>query len=96
MASTRIVVPRRRAARERTLVECAPGFAVAGGGYYAGCADVLDAPLHRLDPASGRDELLGRLEGYARYVAASPDGRTLLYLRVVDEGSDLMLIENFR
>ncbi len=29
-------------------------------------------------------------------VGVSPDGRTILYTKAVREGSDLMLIENFR
>ena len=56
--------------------------------------------LHRLDPASGRDEVLGTLEKWERFstgtIAVSPDGRTILYPKAVREGSDLMLIENFR
>jgi len=37
------------------------------------------------------------LERFAGFpIAVSPDGQTVLYPRVVSEGSDIMLIENFR
>jgi hypothetical protein len=59
-----------------------------------------DPAFHRLDPPSGRDEALGTLENRERYgggtIAVSPDGRTILYPKAVREGSDLLLIENFR
>jgi Tol biopolymer transport system component len=89
---------------ERTLVTCVRGsdsdggFDVAGDGiYYADCGRP-DPALHRLDPATGRDEVLGTLEkfGGSATIAVSTDGRTVLYTRVTGEGSDLMLIEGFR
>jgi hypothetical protein len=55
-----------------------------------------EAPLYLLDPATRRDRLLGPLEGYDMGLAVSPDGRSILYTRVLGDGSDLMLIENFR
>jgi hypothetical protein len=46
---------------------------------------------------SGRGRLLGKLEDAEPYgLTVSPDGKTIFYTRVVNEGSDLMLIENFR
>jgi len=49
---------------------------------------------------SGRDLVLGTLEKAElpadTTIAVSPDGRTILYPKVVREGSDLRLIENFR
>ena len=85
---------------ERTLIDCVsgvPGFGVGGGAViYAGCED--EAELHRLDPASGRDRILGKLEKYPEdTMTVSPDGKTILYTRLLSEGtSDLMLIEDFR
>ena len=49
--------------------------------------------------AANRDELLGTLEkasGPYNGLAVSPDGTTILYAKVVSEGADLMMIENFR
>jgi Tol biopolymer transport system component len=89
---------------ERTLVGCVRGstmdggFDVAGGAvYYADCGRP-DPSLHRLDLASGRDEVLGTLERYggSGTIAASADGRIILYDKITGEGSDLMLIEGFR
>jgi hypothetical protein len=84
---------------EQTIVDCATrgGFAVATDGLY--CVDCSpDAPsLHRVDPASGRDQALGLLEGYAGFpISVSPDGQTVLYSKLVSDGADIMLIENFR
>jgi Tol biopolymer transport system component len=83
---------------ERTLVNCvAPALAVAVGGggvYYAGCEE--EPALHMLDPNIGEDRLLGKLEKFAGQITVSPDGKTILYTKIVSEGSDLMMIENFR
>lgn len=86
---------------ERTAVECvyglAWGFGIAKDGvYYAGCEPGSSA-LHRLDLASGRDEILGRLDQYwPTGFAVSPDGQSVLYGKRVGEGSNIMLIDNFR
>jgi Tol biopolymer transport system component len=89
---------------ERTLVTCVRGsdadggFDVATDGiYYADCGRP-DSALHRLDPATGRDEVLGTLEkfGGSATLTVSADGATILYTRTSGEGSDLMLIEGFR
>ena len=89
---------------ERTLVRCVRGsdmdggFDVAADGiYYADCGRPEPA-LHRLNPATGRDESLGTLEkfGGSATIAVSADGRTVLYTKASGEGSDLMLIEDFR
>jgi serine/threonine protein kinase len=89
---------------ERTVAPCVRAWpavfdVVASGVYYPDCR-AGDPGLHRLDPASGRDELLGVLENAEQpadtTIAVSPDGRTILYPKVVREGSDLRLIENFR
>jgi hypothetical protein len=58
--------------------------------------------------ATGRDRLLGKLEPKSATPQArqrlnvvygltvSPDGKTILYTKLENLGSDLMMIENFR
>jgi Tol biopolymer transport system component len=86
--------------RERKVLECVPhtGFAVGPGGiYHLGCtADPSAVPLYLLDPATGLDRLLGKLEQANPGLAVSPDGKTILYQKLENQGSDLMMIENFR
>jgi len=92
---------------ERKLLECVQGFAVGlGGVYYFACeagtapwigtAASSGNPLYLLDPATGRNRLLGSLEKGGGGLTVSPDGKTILYGKLVNEGSDLMMIENFR
>jgi hypothetical protein len=90
---------------ERTAAACVGGLwgtfdVVASGVYYPDCSSVSSPALHQLDPATGRDQVLGTLEMFERFgngrVGVSPDGRTILYTKAVRTGSDLMLIENFR
>ena len=84
---------------ERNVVDCVTsGFAVGRAGvYHLGCGENRRAlPLYLLDSATGRDRLLGRLEAYAGQITSSPDSKTILYTKSVGEGSDLMMIENFR
>jgi len=83
---------------ERTLIDCVgeAGFAVSGAGvYHVGCGgDPSARPLLLLDPANGRDRLLGTLERPGG-LTVSTDGKTILYTRYTGEGSDLWLIEDF-
>jgi eukaryotic-like serine/threonine-protein kinase len=84
---------------ERKVVDCATsGFTVGlAGVYHLGCAqDRRALPLYLLDPATGRDRLLGTLGTPWEGITVSPDGKTILYAKIVGEGSDLMMIENFR
>ena len=87
----------------RQLVECAEkeAFAIGLQGlYYVPCGPDESATLHLFDPSTGRDRLLGKLDrftsGYNPSLSVSPDGTTILYHKVVSDGADLMLIENFR
>jgi len=85
---------------ERKLLDCVPahGFAVGPAGvYHLTCeAGPSGRPLYLLDPATGRDRLLGVLEGGGGGLTVSSNGKTILYTKQVGEGSDLMMIENFR
>jgi Tol biopolymer transport system component len=84
---------------ERQLVDCVLTFAVANRGvYHFGCREdeAPGRPLYLLDPTTGRSQLLGRLERATGDLTVSSDGKTILYPRRRDEGSDLMMIENFR
>jgi len=87
----------------RQLVKCAEptAFGVARQGlYYVPCGSDGAATLHLFDSSTGQDHLLGKLDRFtSRYtpaISVSPDGATVLYHRVVSDGADLMLIENFR
>jgi Tol biopolymer transport system component len=84
---------------ERQVTDCVPllGFAVSRAGvYHIGCGTGPDVPLSLLDAATGRDRILGRLEEPSYGLTVSPDGKTILYTKYVGQGTDLMMIENFR
>jgi Tol biopolymer transport system component len=88
---------------ERQVIDCVQWrcFTVGPAGvYHVGCtANPRSAPmpLYLLDLATGRDRLLGNMEAAGGTITVSPDGKTILYGRVmVNQGSDLMMIENFR
>jgi serine/threonine protein kinase len=91
--------------QERTVVDCVPRFGYAlgqAGIYHVGCGgDPRAVPLWLRDTATGRDRLLGTLERPATArglmgLTVSADGKTILYTKLIGEGSDLVLIENFR
>jgi Tol biopolymer transport system component len=87
---------------ERQVEKCVFSRALAStpsGLYYIGCADGPQAPLYRLDIASGQRRHVGQLErgqGVVMGLTISADGKTILYGREVPWSSDLMMIENFR
>src|SRR5690606_15231033 len=87
----------------RKLLDCVITRSVAAGPdgiYYMRCpAQAPTARLYRLDVATGAETLLGTPTiggGFVPGMTVSPDGRRLLYTRHIVEGSDLMLIEDFR
>lgn len=62
-----------------------------------------DMPVRVLNPVTGDDRQVATLEVpfpatglNVGYFAVSPDGQTILYSRLVGNGADLMVIENFR
>ena len=92
----------------RQLAECVTGTAFSSttaGVYYMPCSEGRErdglAPVRLLNPATGDDREVARLDGYhysgvPSGFAVSSDGRTILYSRLVSSGSDLMMIQNFR
>ena len=102
--SALLLLPLTGTAAPRKLVDCVrlAAFAPAGGSVvYVACDPSSRPPLRVIDLDTGRDRLLGRLEHFPPGVthvnlAASPDGRTILFIGGVRRGGDLMLIENFR
>jgi Tol biopolymer transport system component/tRNA A-37 threonylcarbamoyl transferase component Bud32 len=69
----------------------------AGAVYYVPCEPYQNPPIHRLDPVTGDNKVIGTLEPNAYLLAVSPDGSDILYETLTFQGgADLMLIENFR
>ena len=85
---------------ERKVLECVPvtGFAVGlAGVYHVACGpDPSARLLYVLDPATGRDRLLGNLGRALGDLTVSPDGKTILFSKDVGQGADLLMIENLR
>ena len=95
---------------EREIAKCVWRFAVGPAGLYSeecpaeqnafNLAVVVlpETPLFLRDPATGDGRLLGKLDrAQEAGLTVSPDGKTILFTKVADnEGSDLMMIENFR
>jgi Tol biopolymer transport system component len=88
---------------ERKVLDCvsSKGFTVGRGGvFHLGCtADPHPraVPLYLLDPATGQDRFLGKPEmAVLSGLTVSPDGKTILYTKLLDAAADLMMIENFR
>jgi Tol biopolymer transport system component/DNA-binding winged helix-turn-helix (wHTH) protein len=95
----------------RTVIPCvrAAGFAIGRDGlYYMACARdgkaAHDIPIRIFNLTTGEDRLFATLDDYSWPAAGqtdgcfaiSPDGRTLLYNRLANRETDLMLIEHFR
>jgi Tol biopolymer transport system component/DNA-binding winged helix-turn-helix (wHTH) protein len=94
----------------RAIIPCVidSRFSVVPNGiYYVPCQPHgrvnRDLPVRVLSPATGEDRQFATLEilfpASALRIgsfAVSPDGQTILYSRLVSNGADLMLIENFR
>jgi eukaryotic-like serine/threonine-protein kinase len=87
----------------RTLVACAITRTLTTGPdgiYYLGCpAEAASSPVYRTDPNTDATRLLGTAGingGFVPGMAVSPDGRRILFTKRIIEGSDLMLVENFR
>ena len=82
----------------RQLVKCATLGGVRRGFRgisYAGCEPRSDPPVYLLNPATGKQRLLGQLEKPTQSIpvvtlGVSPDGTRVLYTRDVSNGADLM------
>lgn len=88
---------------EQQVVDCVLSRSVAAGPdgiYYVGCpAGVPENPLYRLDVADGVSRRLGMVRtgaGFVPGMAVSPDGTQVLVSVMVDDGSNLLMIDNFR
>jgi hypothetical protein len=85
---------------ERQVVDCVSSRSLADGPdgiYYLGCGEgQMERSLYRLDPDTARSHLLGRLERPSSHLAVSPSDGRILFSKMVGEGADLMMIENFR
>jgi len=91
----------------RQIISCVSGTAFSvttAGVYYLPCSSNPPDPdptVRVMNPATGEDREFGRLEKFQYEslpsgFATSPDGRTILYGRLVRDEADLMMIENFR
>jgi hypothetical protein len=84
----------------------AAGWTTASSGlYYAACGAESEwggsnPALHLVNLMTGEDRVLGALERFSSAsifgLAVSPNGKVIVYDRLLREGHDLMLIENFR
>jgi Tol biopolymer transport system component len=97
---------------QRQMVPCVrrgEAFTIGTQGvYYVACAPGPNLSVHLLNVGTGRDTVVWTLEDMAsrspsrgllkseRDFSVSPDGGTVLYTRIVEATSDLMLIENYR
>ena len=95
----------------RQLVTCVYGFSVGSEGvYYYPCRPngapvplAVDRSLdvRLIDPGTGHDQLIATLPdvdygGMFFGPRFAPDGKTIVYGKLVNHGEDLMMIENFR
>jgi hypothetical protein len=74
------------------------GIAIVPAGIYYWSRTGPDGltPLLFFDLSSRRSTELTRVTGRGPGLTASPDQKSVLFVRSVDSGSDLMLIEHFR
>ena len=106
-----VLVTRLSGGSPQQLVACAYGFSVGTRGVYyypcrpegppvaLGSHKPMDVRL--IDPATGHDRAVRMLPDLSYFgvfwgPSISPDGRTIVYTKVVNRGEDLMMIENFR
>jgi Tol biopolymer transport system component/predicted Ser/Thr protein kinase len=87
----------------RQVVECAITRSLTTGPdgvYYMACpAQAPTSQLYRLDLETGSESLLGTAAiggGFVPGMSVSRDGKRILFTKRIAEGSDLMLVENFR
>jgi Tol biopolymer transport system component/tRNA A-37 threonylcarbamoyl transferase component Bud32 len=87
----------------RQIVDCVVTRSLArgpGGPYYIGCPlGLIRAPLYGLDSAAGTPRLLGMVGtggGFVPGMTVAPNGRRVLFSKLIADGADLLAIEHFR
>jgi hypothetical protein len=88
----------------RQLISCVKPSAFAAhrdGLYYVACDSSDNPPVRVLDPKTGRDRLIGRLDKFDSAsltlgLTVSADGKSIFYHRHMTFTADLMLVEDFR
>ena len=87
----------------RQVADCVLSRSLASGSdgmYYVACpVGLLEGPLHRLDPLTGDSKRIGTLStggGFVNGLTVAPDGRRILFTRLIADDADLMMIEGFR
>ena len=69
------------------------------GIYYLECGEASDSLVQLLNPHTGSDEVLGKLERWENpfyCLPVSRDGSLICYTRTSIEQADLMFVENFK
>jgi Tol biopolymer transport system component len=108
---SRVLIRPLHGGSARQLVDCAYGASVgAQGVYYFPCRPggppvplAVDRSLdvRLIDPFTGRDRFIAKLSNIGPGDVywgprMSPNGRTIVYAKLVSDGGDLMMIENIR
>ena len=81
------------------VVDCVQDFAVGGRNvYYIACGAAPEGQIHRLNPVTTEDTVVGTLgrDSLWANLSVSPDETTIVYNKEASAGADLMLIENFK
>jgi hypothetical protein len=80
------------------VVDCVQDFAVGGRDVYYIACGAAGGQIHRLNPATAEDTVVGTLgrDSLWANLSVSPDETTIVYNKEASAGADLMLIENFK
>jgi len=85
------------------VIACVTGSAFSPGPhaiYYVPCSPDGGPELHVMNPSTGLDQSLGKVDGFQHAswsgFSVAPDGKSVLFTKQVSEGIDLVLIDHFR